>query len=170
MLETATATRFVIPLREGGSLPGVLEADDLGIPGPCRLAHLRGGQDRVCLVTGLDDIVADPAGAEQAAAGLGAQLGPTRQVVLGGGERREVEDGRAVATDGEAELGVEEGGPGRGRGVGLGDEVFERGPVEGFLRHAVAVVVDEVDTVEPAGLSVSRHGHTTRTARSRSAC
>ena len=30
MLETVTATRFVIPLREGGSLPGVVEADDLG--------------------------------------------------------------------------------------------------------------------------------------------
>ena len=25
-----TATRFVLPLREGGSLPGLVEADDLG--------------------------------------------------------------------------------------------------------------------------------------------
>ena len=25
-----TATRFVVPLREGGSLPGLVEADDLG--------------------------------------------------------------------------------------------------------------------------------------------
>ncbi|MCT9933956.1 aminotransferase class I and II [Planotetraspora sp. A-T 1434] len=30
MLEQITATRYVTPLREGGSLPGVLEADDLG--------------------------------------------------------------------------------------------------------------------------------------------
>ncbi len=30
MLETVTATRYVAPLREGGSLPGLVEADDLG--------------------------------------------------------------------------------------------------------------------------------------------
>ncbi|MEU4547036.1 HipA family kinase [Nonomuraea dietziae] len=30
MLEEITATRYVTPLREGGSLPGVVEADDLG--------------------------------------------------------------------------------------------------------------------------------------------
>lgn len=30
MLEQVTATRYVTPLREGGSLPGVVEADDLG--------------------------------------------------------------------------------------------------------------------------------------------
>ncbi len=30
MLPLVTATRYVIPLREGGSLPGLLEADDLG--------------------------------------------------------------------------------------------------------------------------------------------
>jgi hypothetical protein len=30
VLEQITATRYVAPLREGGSLPGVLEADDLG--------------------------------------------------------------------------------------------------------------------------------------------
>lgn len=30
MLEKASAIRFVTPLREGGSLPGVVEADDLG--------------------------------------------------------------------------------------------------------------------------------------------
>ncbi|WP_139978587.1 HipA family kinase [Nocardioides litoris] len=29
-LETVTVTRFVTPLREGGSLPGVVEGDDLG--------------------------------------------------------------------------------------------------------------------------------------------
>ena len=31
VLRTATATRYVIPLREGGSLPAILEADDLGL-------------------------------------------------------------------------------------------------------------------------------------------
>lgn len=30
VLELVTATRYVTPLREGGSLPGVVEADDLG--------------------------------------------------------------------------------------------------------------------------------------------
>ena len=30
MLETVTAIRYVTPLREGGSLPGLMEADDLG--------------------------------------------------------------------------------------------------------------------------------------------
>lgn len=31
MLRTVSATRYVAPLREGGSLPGIVEADDLGI-------------------------------------------------------------------------------------------------------------------------------------------
>lgn len=30
VLRSVTATRFVAPLREGGSLPGIVEADDLG--------------------------------------------------------------------------------------------------------------------------------------------
>ena len=30
MLPAVTATRYVTPLREGGSLPGLMEADDLG--------------------------------------------------------------------------------------------------------------------------------------------
>jgi hypothetical protein len=30
VLEFVTATRYVVPLREGGSLPGLVEADDLG--------------------------------------------------------------------------------------------------------------------------------------------
>ncbi|MFP8887023.1 hypothetical protein ACLIYM_13825 [Streptomyces fenghuangensis] len=30
MLPEVTATRYVTPLREGGSLPGIVEADDLG--------------------------------------------------------------------------------------------------------------------------------------------
>jgi len=31
MLRTANATRYVVPLREGGSLPAIVEADDLGL-------------------------------------------------------------------------------------------------------------------------------------------
>jgi hypothetical protein len=31
MLSTVTATRYVLPLREGGSLPAIVEADDLGL-------------------------------------------------------------------------------------------------------------------------------------------
>jgi hypothetical protein len=30
LLRTVTATRYVTPLREGGSLPAIVEADDLG--------------------------------------------------------------------------------------------------------------------------------------------
>ena len=29
-MRTVTVTRYVVPLREGGSLPAVVEADDLG--------------------------------------------------------------------------------------------------------------------------------------------
>ena len=31
MLRTVTATRYVTPLREGGSLPAIIEADDDGL-------------------------------------------------------------------------------------------------------------------------------------------
>ena len=31
MIRTANATRYVVPLREGGSLPAIVEADDLGL-------------------------------------------------------------------------------------------------------------------------------------------
>jgi len=31
MLRTVTATRYVTPLREGGSLPAIVEADDDGM-------------------------------------------------------------------------------------------------------------------------------------------
>ena len=31
VLRTVTATRYVTPLREGGSLPGIVEADDDGL-------------------------------------------------------------------------------------------------------------------------------------------
>ena len=47
MLRTATATRYVLPLREGGSLPALVEADDLGI----YVAKFRGaGQGPLALV------------------------------------------------------------------------------------------------------------------------
>jgi hypothetical protein len=46
-LRTVTATRYVTPLREGGSLPGVMEADDLGT----YVVKFRGaGQGRKVLV------------------------------------------------------------------------------------------------------------------------
>src|SRR6478672_5115194 len=31
MLRSAMATRYVVPLREGGSLPAIVEADDMGL-------------------------------------------------------------------------------------------------------------------------------------------
>jgi hypothetical protein len=30
VIRTVSVTRYVTPLREGGSLPGIVEADDLG--------------------------------------------------------------------------------------------------------------------------------------------
>ena len=46
-LRSVTATRYVLPLREGGSLPGVMEADDLGT----YVVKFRGaGQGRKVLV------------------------------------------------------------------------------------------------------------------------
>lgn len=50
MLRTVTATRYVTPLREGGSLPAVIEADDLGT----YVLKFRGaGQGRKALVAEL---------------------------------------------------------------------------------------------------------------------
>ena len=47
MLDHVTATRYVTPLREGGSLPGLMEADDLGT----YVVKFRGaGQGRKALV------------------------------------------------------------------------------------------------------------------------
>ena len=47
MLTEVTATRYVVPLREGGSLPGLMEADDLGT----YVVKYRGaGQGRTTLV------------------------------------------------------------------------------------------------------------------------
>jgi hypothetical protein len=50
MLRTVMATRYVLPLREGGSLPAIVEADDLGI----YVAKFRGaGQGPLALVAEL---------------------------------------------------------------------------------------------------------------------
>ncbi|MCU1658424.1 MAG: uncharacterized protein JWO57_3080, partial [Pseudonocardiales bacterium] len=47
MLPAVTATRYVTPLREGGSLPGLMEADDLGT----YVVKFRGaGQGRQALI------------------------------------------------------------------------------------------------------------------------
>jgi len=60
VLPTVTATRYVTPLREGGSLPGLMEADDLGT----YVVKFRGaGQGRKALV------------AEVICAGLAVALG-----------------------------------------------------------------------------------------------
>ncbi len=68
-LPTVTVTRYVTPLREGGSLPGIVEADDLGT----YVCKFRGaGQGLRVLV------------AEVIVAGLAARIGlrTPRQVVL----------------------------------------------------------------------------------------
>ena len=47
MLRTVTATRYVTPFREGGSLPGLMEADDLG---SYVVKYVGAGQGRKTLV------------------------------------------------------------------------------------------------------------------------
>ena len=47
MLRTVTATRYVTPFREGGSLPGLMEADDLGT---YVVKYVGAGQGRKALV------------------------------------------------------------------------------------------------------------------------
>jgi hypothetical protein len=47
VLRTVTATRYVTPLREGGSLPGLMEADDLGT---WVVKYVGAGQGRKTLV------------------------------------------------------------------------------------------------------------------------
>src|SRR3954451_12873554 len=50
MLRTVHATRYVLPLREGGSLPAIMEADDLGL----YVVKFRGaGQGALALVAEL---------------------------------------------------------------------------------------------------------------------
>ncbi len=50
LLRTVTATRYVTPLREGGSLPAIVEADDFGT----YVLKFRGaGQGRKALVAEL---------------------------------------------------------------------------------------------------------------------
>jgi hypothetical protein len=68
VLAQVTATRYVTPLREGGSLPGLMEADDLGT----YVVKFRGaGQGRKALV------------AEVVSAGLARSLGlPVPELVL----------------------------------------------------------------------------------------
>ncbi len=68
MLRTVTATRYVTPLREGGSLPGLMEADDLGT---YVVKYVGAGQGRKALV------------AEIICAGLARGLGlPVPELVL----------------------------------------------------------------------------------------
>ena len=52
VLRTVVATRYVTPLREGGSLPGLMEADDLGT---YVVKFIGAGQGRKVLV---DEVVA----------------------------------------------------------------------------------------------------------------
>ena len=60
VLRTVQATRYVTPLREGGSLPALVEADDLGL---YVLKFTGAGQGRLALV------------AEIIAGGIGRALG-----------------------------------------------------------------------------------------------
>jgi hypothetical protein len=68
VLRTVTATRYVTPLREGGSLPGLMEADDLGT---WVVKYVGAGQGRKTLV------------AEIVCAGIARGLGlPVPELVL----------------------------------------------------------------------------------------
>jgi hypothetical protein len=68
VLRTVTATRYVTPLREGGSLPGLMEADDLGT---YVVKYVGAGQGRKTLI------------AEIVCAGIARGLGlPVPELVL----------------------------------------------------------------------------------------
>jgi hypothetical protein len=68
VLKTVTATRYVTPLREGGSLPGLMEADDLGT---YVVKYVGAGQGRKTLI------------AEILCAGIARGLGlPVPELVL----------------------------------------------------------------------------------------
>ncbi|WP_067972791.1 HipA family kinase [Nocardiopsis trehalosi] len=70
VLREVTATRYVLPLREGGSLPGLVEADDLGM---YVVKFVGAGQGRKTLV------------AEVVAGELGRALGlPVPELVVAG--------------------------------------------------------------------------------------
>ena len=66
MLRAVTATRYVTPLREGGSLPGLMEADDLGT---YVVKFTGAGQGRKALIA---EIICAAAGRRARPAGAGA--------------------------------------------------------------------------------------------------
>ena len=72
-MRTVTATRYVTPLREGGSLPALVEADDDGL----YVVKFRGaGQGPRALVA---ELVAGELGARARPAGAGARAGRARR-------------------------------------------------------------------------------------------
>lgn len=106
--------------------------------------------------------VADPAGGQQPPVDLvGPEPVTAGEVGVRFGVRVEAEHGRAVAQDGEPELGVEEGHPGGHRPVGLGDHLLELPPRHIPGQRAVNMVIHQRDRLDRPlqGLTPTRGSH-----------
>ncbi len=121
-----------------------LEADDLVHGHSAAGPHVGQTEDVLAAVAGLQQVVLDAAGSEQPPGDLRrAELVPAAQVLRRARMRGQVQHGRAPATDGEAELGVELRHPAGYRSVRLGQQGLERRPVDVGAESSVHVVVHQ---------------------------
>ena len=125
-------------------LGDLLQPDDLVGRAARQRGHLRRGHQRLGLEAGVDAQRREPGGAQEPPADLGgAQCGPVLQVLIRPGVRRQAEDRRAPAPDGQADLRVEQADPGEPGVVSLGEQGLEPGPVHVAADDPVAVVIDQ---------------------------
>jgi hypothetical protein len=119
------------------------EPDDLVGVRVARGGHLAGtgevaGQSRV------DEVGGDAAAPQQSAARLqDAQFSAAGEIAGRWAVRFEAQQGRAPAAHGEAGLGVEEGGAGRGWSLTAGEVGLERAEAQLRSQYAVAVLIHE---------------------------
>ncbi|CAO5254357.1 hypothetical protein FAGKG844_680002 [Frankia sp. AgKG'84/4] len=129
---------------DGGEFGDPFEAQDVEPTAAGEGGEFGGAGQRFGLEAGVHAERGDARGGEQPPVDLlVAEFGPTLQVGLRVGVRRQVEDRRAPATQSEPDLAVEDGRPGRAGDVGLGEHGLELGPGQVTLDEPVTVVVDE---------------------------
>ena len=140
-----------------------LDADNLVGRPPRDRRHRRHVGNRFAPVAGVDDQPFQTAGAEQAPVDLGgADLAAAFDVVPALREGVEVEQGRTLAADHEAERLVELRGSDGRRPVALAHQRLERLQIEVSRHHAVTVMVDQGQIARHAcgrggGSHFSRH-------------
>ena len=130
-----------------------LEPNHLVHGGTGERLHLVEREHVVGAEAGVDDPVGDAGGGEEAAVDLRLpQLGAARPVVVGRRVRLEVEQRRAPAAHGEAELRVEAAHEvGQRIGAALVQRVLEATAGDGCAEGPVHVVVDERQPLDPLG-------------------